>query len=98
MLGLGLGLGLGLAAPSNPGPTPASSLQHIRHGEVDVLLELAVVELGALDHDQVRREVDSPCEGGGAHEHLVGVAEELVHTSTRMLWSQKRYRGDMGEI
>mmetsp|Transcript_19570 Transcript_19570/g.44986 ORF Transcript_19570/g.44986 Transcript_19570/m.44986 type:complete len:531 (-) Transcript_19570:1978-3570(-) len=51
-------------------------LQHVSHREVDVPLRLGVVVLSALDHDEVRWEVDPPRQRGGAHEHVDRLREE----------------------
>mmetsp|Transcript_111443 Transcript_111443/g.322190 ORF Transcript_111443/g.322190 Transcript_111443/m.322190 type:complete len:382 (-) Transcript_111443:3252-4397(-) len=69
---------------------PAGSthhLQHIRNGEVDVALQLAVVVLGALDDDEVGREVDAPSQRGGADQHQdLRLHEQLLDDLAVPLW------------
>ena len=43
----------------------AHHLEHVGHGEIDVALGLAVVELGPLNHDQVCGEAATPRAGCG---------------------------------
>eukprot|EP00962_Isochrysis_galbana_P035030 scaffold11940_cov106-Isochrysis_galbana.AAC.9 len=54
----------------------AHHLQHVSHREVDIPLGLAIEVLGALDNDQVGREVDAPRERRGADKHEDCLSQE----------------------
>jgi len=60
-------------------PGSAQHLQHIRQIHVLVALHLGVVELCALDDDQVGRQIDTPGQRAGGHQDLnLVVQEELL--------------------
>lgn len=59
-------------------PRAPHHLQHVGDREVDVALQGGVVELGALDDDEVRRRVDAPRERRGRDEDLAEVLLSLL--------------------
>ena len=72
---------------------PAGAAHHLKHvcdWKVHVSAGLAVVKLGTLDHDEVRRQVHPPRKSRRANEHLDLALEEELLAECSVLGGQAR--------
>jgi hypothetical protein len=57
-------------------------LKDVQNANVDEATLLGVIDLSALDDDSVSRKVDTPSQGGSAHEHLEQTDKVIFTQST----------------
>ena len=71
-------------------PGSPHHLKHVGDGVVHVALRLPVVELGSLEDNEVRGQVDSPSQRGGAHQHLDFAIGEQTLAERTVSFGQSR--------